>query len=209
MAGAETAVKTIRGKHNDRGERLVEVILDFALLHGLIAKWSYRCGLHGKLGVTLHEVSVAKEKKLRAPLTIAFASDLHAGPTTHPAIFADLFGKLADSRPDVLLLGGDFVSCKASYATALTEGLSRCNPPLGKYAVLGNHDLWADERQLTQLLEAARVQVLVNRNVSLPSPFDCVSICGIDDPWTGNADAARAFKDAGQIRIFLAHSPDG
>jgi uncharacterized protein len=211
MAGAETAVKTLvmRGKHSHRGERLVEVILDFALLQGLIAKWSYRCGLHGKLGVTSHEVSVAREKKLRAPLTIAFASDFHAGPTTHPAIFADLFGKLADSRPDVLLLGGDFVSCNASYANALTEGLSRCNPPLGKYAVLGNHDLWADERQLTQLLAAAGVQVLVNRNVSLPSPFDSVSICGIDDPWTGNADAAQAFKDAGQIRIFLAHSPDG
>jgi predicted MPP superfamily phosphohydrolase len=211
MAGAETAVKTpgMRGKHNHRGERLVEVILDFALLRGLIAKWSYRCGLHGRLGVTLHEVSLAKEKNLRAPLTIAFASDFHAGPTTDPAIFADLFGKLADRRPDVLLLGGDFVSCKASYAKALTEGLSRCNPPSGKYAVLGNHDLWADERQLTQLLAAAGVQVLVNRNVSLPSPFDSVSICGIDDPWTGNADAARAFKDAGQIRIFLAHSPDG
>jgi uncharacterized protein len=199
----------MRGKHNHRGERLVEVILDFALLQGLIAKWSYRFGWHGKLGVTSYAVSLPKEKLLRAPLTIAFASDFHAGPTTHPEIFAELFGKLADSRPDVLLLGGDFVSCKARYAIALTEGLSRCTPPLGKYAVLGNHDLWADERQLTQLLEAAGVHVLVNRNLSLPSPFDSVSICGIDDPWTGNADAAQAFRNAGQIRIFLAHSPDG
>jgi predicted MPP superfamily phosphohydrolase len=199
----------MRGKHNHRGERLVEVILDFALLQGLIAKWSYRCGWHGKLGVTSYAVSLPKEKLLRAALTIAFASDFHAGPTTHPEIFAEFFGKLADSRPDVLLLGGDFVSCKARYAIALTEGLSRCTPPLGKYAVLGNHDLWADERQLTQLLEAAGVHVLVNRNLSLPSPFDSVSICGIDDPWTGNADAAQAFRNAGQIRIFLAHSPDG
>jgi uncharacterized protein len=211
MAGGEIAVITLamRGKHNDRVERLVEVILDFALLQGLIAKWSYRLGLHGKLGVTLHEVALPKEKQLPVPLTIAFASDFHAGPTTHPEIFADLFGKLADRRPDVLLLGGDFVSCKASYAGALTEGLSRCNPLLGKYAVMGNHDLWADERQLTQLLEAAGVNVLVNRNISLPAPFDSVSICGIDDPWTGNADAAQAFKGAGRIRIFLAHSPDG
>jgi len=198
-----------RGKRNHRFRRLVERLLDSALLNGLIAAWSYRCGLHGKLGVSLHEVAVAKEKSLRVPLTIAFASDFHAGPTTHPVIFSELFDKLADIRPDVLLLGGDFVSCKAIYADALAGGLSRCHPPLGKYAVLGNHDLWADERQLTQRLAAAGVEMLVNRNITLPSPFDSVSICGIDDPWIGSADVAQAFKDANQIRIFLTHSPDG
>jgi predicted MPP superfamily phosphohydrolase len=198
-----------RGRHNHRFRRLTELVVNSALLDGLIAKWSYRCGLHGKLGVTRYDVSLAKEKQLRVPLTIAFASDLHAGPTTHPAIFSDLFAKLADIRPDVLLLGGDFVSGKAVYAGALAEGLSRCKPPLGKYAVLGNHDLWTDERQLTQLLAAANVTVLVNRNITLPAPFDSVSICGIDDPWTGNTDAAQAFKDANPIRLFLTHSPDG
>ena len=198
-----------RGKRNHRFRLLAERLLDSALLNGLIAAWSYRCGLHGKLGVSLHEVAVAKEKSLRVPLTIAFASDFHAGPTTHPVIFSELFDKLADIRPDVLLLGGDFVSCKAIYADALTGGLSRCRPPLGKYAVLGNHDLWAGERQLTQRLAAAGVEMLVNRNITLPSPFDSVSICGIDDPWIGSADVAQAFKDANQIRIFLTHSPDG
>jgi uncharacterized protein len=202
-------MNSYRGKHNHRSRRLAELVLDFSLLNGLIAAWSYRCGLHGKLGVTPHDVCVAKEKSLRIPLIVAFASDLHAGPTTHPEIFSELFAKLADIRPDVLLLGGDFVSGKAIYADALTDGLSHCNPPLGKYAVLGNHDLWADEAQLTQLLAAAGVEVLVNRNIALPRPFDSVSICGIDDPWTGNADAAQAFKGASPIRIFLTHSPDG
>ena len=202
-------MNSYRGKHNHRFRRLTELVLDFTLLSGLIAAWSYRCGLHGKLGVTLHDVFVAKEKSLRVPLIVAFASDLHAGPTTHPEIFAELFDKLADIRPDVLLLGGDFVSGKAIYADVLADGLSRCNPPLGKYAVLGNHDLWTDEAQLTQLLAAAGVEVLVNRNVTLPRPFDSVSICGIDDPWTGSADAAQTFKGASQIRIFLTHSPDG
>jgi uncharacterized protein len=198
-----------RGRHNYRFRRLTELLLNSALLDGLIAKWSYRCGLHGKLGVTRQDVSLPTEKQLRVPLTIAYASDLHAGPTTHPAIFSELFAKLADIRPDVLLLGGDFVSGKAMYAGALAEGLSRCKPPLGKFAVLGNHDLWTDDRQLTQMLAAADVEVLINRNITLPAPFDSVSICGIDDPWTGTADAAQAFKDANPIRIFLTHSPDG
>jgi uncharacterized protein len=202
-------MNSYRGRHNTRFRRLTEFALNAALLNGLIAKWSYRGGLHGKLGVTVHDLAISKEVRRDKPLVIAFASDLHAGPTTHPEIFSDLFDRLAEIRPDVLLLGGDFVSGKAIYADVLAERLSRCIPPLGKYAVLGNHDLWTDELQLTRLLAAAGVEVLVNRNVALPAPFDSVSICGIDDPWTGNADAARAFKDANPIRIFLTHSPDG
>jgi predicted MPP superfamily phosphohydrolase len=202
-------MNSYRGRHNYRFRRLTEFALNTALLNGLIAKWSYRGGLHGKLGVTVHDLVISKEVRRDKPLVIAFASDLHAGPTTHPEIFSDLFDRLAEIRPDVLLLGGDFVSGKAIYADVLAEHLSRCIPPLGKYAVLGNHDLWTDELQLTRLLAAAGVEVLVNRNVALPAPFDSVSICGIDDPWTGNADAARAFKDANPIRIFLTHSPDG
>jgi uncharacterized protein len=60
-------MNSYRGKHNHRFRRLAELILDSALLNGLIATWSYRCGLHGKLGVSLHDVFVAKEKPLRVP----------------------------------------------------------------------------------------------------------------------------------------------
>jgi hypothetical protein len=112
-------------------------------------------------------------------------------------------------QPDVILLGGDYVSCKAEYVRAFSDCLSRCNPRLGKYAVLGNHDLWADDAYITRQLTSAGVEVLVNRNCSLPPPFDAVSICGIDDPWTGSADADKTFKGAGPIRVLLSHSPDG
>jgi uncharacterized protein len=202
-------MNSYRGRHNHRFRQLAELALNAALLGGSIAKWCYRGGLHGKLGVTTHEVLIAKDERPDEPLIIAFASDLHAGPTTHPEIYSDLFDRLAEIRPHVLLLGGDFVSGKAIYAEILAAHLVRCTPPMGKYAVLGNHDLWADEVQLTRLLAAAGVEVLVNRNMPLAAPFDSVSICGIDDPWTGNADATQAFKDAAQIRIFLTHSPDG
>jgi predicted MPP superfamily phosphohydrolase len=51
--------------------------------------------------------------------------------------------------------------------------------------------------------------VLVNRNVALPAPFGGVSVCGIDDPWTGAPSAAATFAGAGAVRIYLTHSPDG
>ena len=198
-----------RGRHNSHIRQAAIAALDIALLGGLVAKWSYRCGLHGTLQVTTQEIHLSGGKQLPAPLVLAFASDFHAGPTTHPKVFSILIEELIDRRPDVILLGGDFVSRKAEYIDVLTDGLRRCNPPLGKYAVLGNHDLWANDSHITQRLIAAGVAVLVNRNRSLPAPFDTVSICGIDDPWTGSADVATAFKGTKPIRVFLTHSPDG
>ncbi len=185
--------------------------MDIALLGGLLARWSYQSGLHGRLAVTRHEVSL-ETGRLPKPLTLAFASDFHAGPTTHPGIFSELFEKIAEHKPDLLLLGGDFVSCRAKYISALTEGLSRCQPPLGKFAVFGNHDLWTDDAYLQQALKAAGVTVLVNKSVALPAPFDRVYVCGMDDPWTGNADATATFANAATedaVRLLLMHAPDG
>jgi predicted MPP superfamily phosphohydrolase len=199
----------IRGKHNNLLRRLGESVIEAALLRGFIARWSYRCGLQGRLGITRYDVRLTTNSTLVAPLTIAFASDFHAGPTTDPKLFAVLCERLAEAQPDVLLLGGDFVSGKAEYVQALARELKYCRPPLGKYAVFGNHDLWADEAQITRILAAAGVEVLVNRNVTLPPPFDCVSIVGIDDPWTGSPDATLAFDKARDIRILATHAPDG
>lgn len=183
--------------------------LDAALLRGLVAKWSYHWGWHGNLKVTTHEIHLAAETRLPGPLLIAFASDLHAGPTTHPEVFTTLVDKLIERRPDVLLLGGDFVSYRAETVTTIANALARCKPPLGKFAVLGNHDLWTDDRQISRQLSDSGVEVLVNRNVPLRFPFDLVSICGIDDPWTGQPDSAKTFEAAAGVRIFLTHSPDG
>jgi uncharacterized protein len=198
-----------RGRRNPRSRQVAMTVLDAALLRGLIAKWTYRWGWHGDLKVTTHKVCLPTAARLPAPLTVAFASDFHAGPTTHPEVYARLAQELVEHQPDVVLLGGDFVSLRADYVAQLLRVLSTYAPPFGRFAVLGNHDLWADDKEISRQLIACGVEVLVNRNVSLTPPFDCVSICGIDDPWTGEADPAKAFDGAQAVRIWLTHSPDG
>lgn len=187
--------------------RAIEQVLDLALLGGLFARCCFRLGLQGHLTVTHQEVRLAAV--LPRALKIAFASDFHAGPTTDPKLFSSLGEALRLHAPDLLLLGGDFVSARARYIDALAPMLAACAAPLGKYAVLGNHDLWADDTHIVRALTAAGVEVLVNRNAHLPAPFEAVSICGIDDPWSGLPDVARAFDSAGAVRIFMTHSPDG
>ena len=198
-----------RGTHHSGLRRLALDVLDALLLNGLAAGWSYSCGLHGKLRVSEHEVRLAGGRSLPRPLSLAFASDFHAGPATDPRMFAHLIEELARFRPDVLLLGGDYVSCRAGQMEVLARELARIDPPLGKYGVLGNHDLLTDDERIVHRLAQAGVQMLINGNRRLPAPFEIVWICGIDDPWTGTANVAEAFAGADGARIFLTHSPDG
>jgi len=186
-----------------------ETVLGTLLMKGWMAALSFRLGGHGQLQVSRHEVALAPGQRLPRPLRIAFASDFHAGPTTHPALFDTLLEQLRRERPDVLLLGGDYVSFDAANMAVLRGFLEQARAPLGVYAVLGNHDVWNGSGEVVAALEAAGVEVLVNRNVALPAPFGQVSICGIDDPWTGAPSAAAAFAGAGAVRIYLMHSPDG
>jgi len=197
-----------RGRHNPLWRRAGIAVIDRAFAGGWAARWSHRLGLHGRLCVSEYDVSLP-DALLPTPLVVAFASDFHAGPTTHPDFYAAVADQLLARNPDLLLLGGDFVFCKADYLSQLTRHLTRYKAPFGTFAILGNHDLWTDHVQITQDLNSAGITVLVNQHVTLPAPFGGVSICGIDDPWTGNADAASALSEAMPIRIFLTHSPDG
>lgn len=184
-------------------------MLDGLMCGGILSNLSHRLGLQGALGVTEHTLRLVQGGSLPRPLTIAFASDFHAGPATHPAVFSALFACIAERKPDVLLLGGDFVSCRARYVSALAKHIAQCPAPLGKFAVMGNHDLWADDMHICQVLEHAGVQVLVNRQVALPAPYAAVSICGLDDPWTGQPDVEAMLHGADATRVVLMHAPDG
>ena len=157
--------------------------------------------------IVRHSIQLGDTDPSGRTLRIAYASDFHAGPTTHPALLAEACAMLRTLQPDVLLLGGDFVSYEASHAETLVGLLAEVPAPLGRYAVLGNHDWWSSPDRLVDLLTGAGVEVLINRNVRLPAPFDPVWICGIDDPWAGHPDAETALEGADGIRLVLMHSP--
>jgi uncharacterized protein len=145
-------------------------------------------------------------------LRLAFASDLHFGPTTPPATLARALEHLVAARPDLLVLGGDYVFLDAT--AEAVDGLSRWAatvPARTKVAVLGNHDLWADDRAVEQALEAAGAEVLVNSAVTLPAPHRSVAVVGLDDPFAGRPDGAHAFAEAEGAALVIAvcHSPDG
>ena len=168
-----------------------------------------------------HTLRIAGREKGRPPLRIAFASDLHLGPTTPREVLDAAFSRIQSTRPDVLALGGDYVFLGATKERVreLQERVKQVSAAV-KVAVLGNHDFWARPERLEDGLTQAGVRVLVNDSVRLPPPHDDVAIVGLDDPLTSRhitdkialqegADAALAQVADVPIKIALCHSPDG
>jgi uncharacterized protein len=194
---------------------------DYSLMRGLVETTLdlvYAGGWPGRLwGLTdrarhVRVVRAKVEARGIPPLRIAFASDLHIGPTTSSHTLDRAFELLSEARPDVLLLGGDYVFLHATREKTrelrrrVESVHARC-----KFAVMGNHDLWTTHRPIEDALNEAGARVLVNEAVRLPEPHGGVAIVGLDDPWTGERCAARGFEGAaGAALVFvLCHAPEG
>lgn len=211
MNGGSIAAQPLtRERRSSRSRRSLELILDglFRPKHWAAAL-SYRVGLQGGLRLVETTIAAASRPAGAAPLRIAFASDFHAGPTTDPRHLGAACDALADFGADVLLLGGDFVSVRAGYIDLLAPLLAKIPAPLGKFAVLGNHDLRANYPVIVRWLERAGVELLTNRRAHLPPPFDDIAICGLDDFNLGKPNPVPSVDPPATTRIVLMHSPEG
>jgi predicted MPP superfamily phosphohydrolase len=184
--------------------------LEAILYHGA---WPVRLaralGIRPSVRTSRYSIAIDHGSVTLPPLKLAYASDFHAGPTTDPSVLLAACAELRAASPDVLLLGGDFVTVMPGEIDWLAAELGNIPAPFGRYAVLGNHDWWSDVSRIVRRLEAAGIQVLTNRNVRLEPPFHDVWICGIDDHSCGRPDAAAALSGADGIRIVLMHAPSG
>jgi predicted MPP superfamily phosphohydrolase len=207
--GAGHSQRTNRIRNYTFWQRLWEDAQHIATSSGWPARFAARLGHTHSVSVDHHDVRVAGSLGDADRLRIAFASDFHAGPTTSPALIEQAIAQLRGANADVLLLGGDFVSLRADYARDLVSQLADVPAPLGRYAVLGNHDHWAGGAAITAHLRRVGIEVLTNRNMRLPHPFSNVSICGVDDHTSGEPNAEAAFTGSAAVRIVLMHAPSG
>lgn len=202
--------ETTADRRDDATRRKLEMLLDRVWRP---ARWAARVGravgVQGGSPIHVDRRTLRLARPRGAPpLRIAFASDFHAGATTDERVLVETARRLDDERPDLLLLGGDFVSVRASDIHRLAELLAPIHAPLGKLGVFGNHDLRANRAVLSGALSDAGVRMLVNEVVRLPAPHGDVSVLGLDDPLRGHADATL-LDAVGGVRILLMHAPDG
>lgn len=149
-----------------------------------------------------------------AGLTIGFVADTHVGPYVTPEDVFRATTLLAHEEPDVILLGGDYISASPRFAPAAAAVLGELTraAPLGGYAVLGNHD--AGERgraeRVTDSLESAGIQVLRNAAAAIHTGMGTLWIAGVDEALMARANPRVTFADIPPDAAALAlwHEPD-
>jgi predicted MPP superfamily phosphohydrolase len=143
-------------------------------------------------------------------LRLGFMADFHRGRFVTEGDISRAVGRLQRQKPDLFLLGGDFVENKADYIHSCLKVLSKLEAPLGTYAVFGNHDYWADADIIRSAIDRTRVRLLDNESLKLKWHGEYFYLLGLDDAWEGwpNMKAALKGVDSDAMKILLVHEPD-
>lgn len=147
-----------------------------------------------------------------AGLRIAWLSDLHAGHFMTEDDLCRIFERVADCEPDLVLLGGDLVDRRAEEILLLGKALSLLRPPLGVFAVPGNHeyDVEPDLGLWQSFLGEHGVEILTNRGLRLERGSSSLWLAGVDDLTHGRPDLAGALDGVREDEpaVLLSHHPD-
>jgi uncharacterized protein len=138
-------------------------------------------------------------------MRIAYLSDLHHSEFVGIEDIRRAVALAAAERPDLVLLGGDYVSYgDVRYADPCAEALATLAAPLGVFAVLGNHD---DDRSVPDALRRRNIVVLSDASTAVTKKGDTMTLAGIRF-WTREpADVARAIGPAAAPVLLAAHDP--
>lgn len=146
-------------------------------------------------------------------LRIAFLTDFHVHPTLTLRYYKRVVGRTLALEPDVVLVGGDFVSRRWHAANA-----RRCLKALAGHprviAVRGNHDFWTRPAWFARMLSDWGAELLTNRATEIRRGEGRLQIVGLEDPYVpltrrAMGELREALDADGAIpRIGLVHTPE-
>ena len=147
-----------------------------------------------------------------AGLTIGFVTDTHINPAFRRRHLERGLTLLLDERPDLLLLGGDYLSETTRHIdqAAPALGTAARRVPLGALAVLGNHDLGGHGPAVRSALRREGIRLLENEAAEVRWHGDSLWVVGIDDTLLGEPNPEQAFAQVppGAAALTLWHEPD-
>ena len=164
--------------------------------------------------IRVERVRIASDKlpAAAASLRIAQISDVHLGLIVRHARARAIADAVRRENPDLLVSTGDFVDGEINHLEGLAEIFAGISPPLGKFAVTGNHEFYAGIGQSLDFTRRAGFTVLRGESVAAGTTL---RIAGVDDSAGAafGADLRRQEADAlGQapfhgFTLFLKHRP--
>lgn len=159
-------------------------------------------------------------------LRIVHLSDLHlAGFYHHPQYLEEVTDRVNRLEPDLVLFTGDMVHNFSEEMDPFVEILQQIRAPLGKFAILGNHDYghyynWDDPAEEAANLDRVKAQIresgfdlLLNEHRRISVNGQSVELVGVENwgkpPFPQKGDLERAMEGTGPelVKILLSHDP--
>ena len=159
-----------------------------------------------RLNVISRDIDVRGLPPALSGLRIGVITDIHHSEVVPADDVARAVQVLIEAAPDIVVLGGDYVSFfDRAYIAPVAELLTPlAGAPHGSFAVLGNHD---DEREVPAALTARGFSVLKDQRTSLTVNGERLDIAGIRF-WTRTpGEIASVLKGTGGTTILLSHDP--
>lgn len=160
--------------------------------------------------IRLEEVRIQTDKLVRKTpeISIAFISDVHLGLLAGQERVKDMIRLFETIKPDLILCAGDLVDGKITGLDKAAAALRRVSPPLGKYAVTGNHEIYTGREASRRFLENCGFQVLEDQTVRIVPglrlagrAYTRKKLCSRDLP-------LLAPQSEPAFTILLRHAPD-
>lgn len=154
---------------------------------------------------------------LAKPLRLLVLGDLQsAGPHETPRRLTALAKLAADQKPDILLLVGDY-ACRGKWLSSgfvppetTAEALASIPAPMGRFAVLGNHDWWWNGPRVRKALSQAGITVLEDEARLTKNGVSALWVAGLRDAVSQGCNIASALNktDERAPTVLLSHTPD-
>jgi len=185
---------------------LISVVLVFMFI--LIGKIYYDTYT---IEISHYQITNSRLSHALAGKKIAFISDLHS--KTFESREIKVISILEREKPDIIFVGGDYISFDGPYEPALLF----LNQLRNAYAIMGNTDYYNEngscvlchEERSQKLRGERNIYFLRNSALSLGSGSKRFNLVGVDDPVNKRDDIREAIRkiDVTAPTILLAHSP--
>lgn len=133
---------------------------------------------------------------------IALISDLHVGLIVRDERVSRVVEAIRRAAPDMVVATGDIVDGHVSHVDGVSEMFRGLTPPLGMFAVYGNHEYYAGFGQATSFLQRSGFRLLRGEQSEVDQ---FLTVVGVDDPV---ASQRGEFRPEDELRLLGAVPAD-
>ena len=146
-------------------------------------------------------------------IRVAYLCDLHICQDGKD-YFSNLIKKVNEQKPDLILLGGDYVVAeiyknKSMKSKDIALLLKELKAKYGIFMVFGNHDEYFNTyKTFSKLLKDSDIKIMQNENTKLSINGKDIYLVGIGDNASCRDRIDLAFENVKTTIIAFTHSPD-